>query len=325
MNQETQTSGLAAATRRILANPETRAIIYGEVDHGHNAFLKEFSSQDHMDAQKQNNVTAIALEMPKSFQQKVDDFSANRIDRNQFTSFLRNNFQFLDSTMSHLNKETSEERRNIIAHLIETAPDREIRVLFIDEPPSLNSNVKANHYFDKLQDSRDDIRLCIERSGVMSLEDLDNNGIVNIEHMKDMAGRLRAMERLEAVGRCINQHPNLAVAAHDITTKRFNEDGKKAEAIIQEAGSGKVSFYYGTAHGSTLASRIPGKVEGIVGLNPSPGVSATDKSEFIRLMTPFFRYHYDVETGGTSEPSYGIKSFLQQFSLPRFFPSLSAN
>jgi hypothetical protein len=148
---------------------------------------------------------------------------------------------------------------------------------------------------------------------------------MTVEDMEHMAIKLSQEERINTIELCALKNPEIGPSLHDFTVKRFNEDKKRVEELSQAAGSGKIAFYYGSAHGSTLASGMPGKVEGIVGVPPYPGVSFADKSEFIRSITPFFRYHYDVDTGVTSEASSGIKGFFQRLSLPQIFPSFSPN
>jgi hypothetical protein len=140
LGKETQTTGLPVTAQRILSDPEVTALIYGEVDHGHNAFLREFASEKHLDTLKQHGVIAIAVELPKSYQWVVDSLSLG-YSRADFTGFFKYAFTFRDSNMRPLDEETSEERRNLLADLVERSRDREMQVMFIDQMTTLSRSM----------------------------------------------------------------------------------------------------------------------------------------------------------------------------------------
>ncbi len=266
---------LAKATDTALKDPSVSNLIYGEIIHADNTFFRQFSSPANLDSLKRNNVTEIAIELPQMFQFTVESLVAGRMTPERFKANMKAQYEFfgMDADMAN-------ERRDLIVEMILRAKERGITVKFVD---SLKGSQEMGEILKP--ENQDKMTKCAERKlGAMTESEID----------KMAANMVKSLMRLTE--QCMKDDPDLKRIGEKFEKDRFEDDKSLGADAAKRNPNSRTVFFYGNAHGSSIAAGHPGKSVGIAGL-------AGQSSDNIRKMTPFFFYHFNTETGETQTPS----------------------
>lgn len=281
-------SELAKATDQALSDPLVKNLVYGEVIHADNRFFGQFVSPENMDSMKRNGVTEIAIELPKDMQLLADMYMRGDRTAEQFKSSMKNMFQFFD-----MDEATADQRRSLIVDMLQRAKERGIAVKFVDHLDGTQemAEIKKPENEKKLTD-------CAQRKvGAMTEAELEKMS-------RDM---MKLVTKLTV--ECLAEEPELKKLSDKVDQGRLQGDKTLGKEAADRNPNGRTVFFYGNAHGAGIAGGHPGKSVGIAG-------AFDQNSDGIRKMTPFFFYHFNIESGETQTPSVWQRIFGAERSAP---------
>lgn len=272
MSDETKSKGLEALTDRIYTDPAIKNVIYGETIHKQNDFFKQFAAPSHLDKLQSHHVDTIRMEMDADLQPHVDQLAKGEITKGDFTAIMKRDFKFFD-----MDESTAQERRDLIADMIVDSSARGIKIHFVDK--LAGTEIMSDLKNDPKTSAH--IEAC-KASTYAGYSEHDLSMMAN-----DV--RLRMAEKL---GACASENQDVKTKILQFFETRTDND----RALGKAAGDDRrTAFFYGNMHGEGIAAGYPGKSAGIAGVYPGlTGVTQT--------LTPFFKYHYEVPSGTTTEP-----------------------